>query len=279
MTPLRQRMIEDLEIRNYSPHTIKAYVRYVRRFAEHFGRSPNRLGLAEIRAFQVHLLEAGASHSTLSQVTAAVRFLYSVTLNRKWIVERIPRQRRERHVPVVLSRNEVRRLLSSIGNIKHRTMLTTCYASGLRVSEMTHLKISDIDSDRMAIRVRQGKGKKDRLVPLSKNLLSLLRDYWRVCKPSNWLFPGRPRSTPMVSRSIQKICADACKRVGILKPATTHTLRHSYATHLLESGVNVRAIQVLLGHKCLTSTELYTSVSMKDALAVTSPLDQPIESP
>ena len=200
MTPLRLRMIQDLQIRNFSPHTIQAYVRYVRRFAEHFSRSPGELGPEHIRSFQVHLKSKGASRATMTQVVSALRFLYGATLGKKWIIDLIPYPKTEKRLPVVLSSGEVKRLLSCVSNFKHRTMLATCYAAGLRVSEVTHLRVHDIDSDRMVIKIRQGKGRKDRLVPLSPKLLDQLRAYWRVSKPKTWLFPGRPKSQPMVSR-------------------------------------------------------------------------------
>ena len=278
MTPLRRRMLEDLRIRNFSPHTQKAYIRYVARFARHFGCPPDQLGPEHIRTFQVHLADAGASFSTLTQVASALRFLYRVTLEKDWVVERIPYPKPESHLPVVLSREDVIKFLSSPRNIKHRAILTTCYAAGLRVSEVTHLRVSDIDSKRMVIRIHQGKGKKDRMVPLSPMLLELLREYWRVARPRDWLFPGKKQSQPITRRSVQRVCERARKAAGLDDRVTAHTLRHSFATHLLEAGTNVRTIQLLLGHASLTTTATYTQVATGDVLSTTSPLDLPVAS-
>jgi integrase/recombinase XerD len=225
MTPLRRRMLEDLRIRNFSPHTQKAYIRYVARFARHFGCPPDQLGPEHIRTFQVHLADAGASFATLTQVASALRFLYRVTLEKDWVVERIPYPKPERRLPVVLSREDVIKFLSSPRNIKHRAILTTCYAAGLRVSEATHLRVTDIDSKRMVIRIQQGKGKKDRMVPLSSTLLDLLREYWRVAQPRDWLFPGKKRSQPITRRSVQRVCVQARKASGLDDNVTAHTLR------------------------------------------------------
>lgn len=277
MTPLRSRMLEDLRIRNFSPHTQKAYIRYVARFARHFGRPPDQLGPEHIRAFQGHLANAGACYSTLTQVASALRFLYRITLQKDWAVERIPYPKPERRLPVVLSREDVLKLLSSLRNIKHRAILTTCYAAGMRVSEATHLRVADLDSKRMVIRIHQGKGKKDRMVPLSPMLLELLREYWRVARPRDWLFPGK-QSQPITMRSVQRVCVRARKAAGLDDRVTAHTLRHSFATHLLEAGTNVRTIQLLLGHASLTTTATYTQVATGDVLSTTSPLDLPVES-
>ncbi len=246
-------MLEDLRIRNFSPHTQKAYIRYVARFARHFGRPPDQLGPEHIRAFQAHLANAGACYSTLTQVASALRFLYRNTLQKDWVVERIPYPKPERRLPVVLSREDVLKLLSSLRNIKHRAILTTCYAAGMRVSEATHLRVADLDSKRMVIRIHQGKGKKDRMVPLSPMLLELLREYWRIARPRDWLFPGK-QGQPITMRSVQRVCVRARKAAGLDDRVTAHTLRHSFATHLLEAGTNVRTIQLLLGHASLTTT-------------------------
>lgn len=278
MTPLRRRMLEDLKIRNFSPHTQRAYIRYVARFARHFGRSPDQLGPEHIRGFQVHLANAGASYSTLSQVASALRFLYRITLQKDWVVERIPCPKRERHVPVVLSREDVLKFLSSPRNVKHRAILTACYSAGLRVAEVAHLRVSDIDSKRMVIRVHQGKGKKDRMVPLSPTFLELLREYWHVAHPRHWLFPGKIEGRPITRRSVQRICERARKATGLSDGVTAHTLRHSFATHLLEAGTNVRTIQLLLGHASLSTTAAYTKVATGDVLSTTSPLDLPATS-
>jgi site-specific recombinase XerD len=274
MTPLRQRMLEDLRIRNFSPHTAAAYVRYIRRFAEHFGRSPDRLGPEHIRTFQVHLTSvAKVSHSTLQNWVGALRFFYGVTLGKRWMIEKIPYPKDERRLPVVLSKEEVSRLLAGVSNIKHRAILSTIYSAGLRVSEATGLRIEDVDSKRMVIHVRQGKGRKDRYVPLSPKLLVLLREYWKVTKPGLWLFPGSNRDHPITRRSVQRICDKAHLAAGIAKKVSPHTLRHSYATHLLDAGVNVRAIQVLLGHRSLSTTANYMHISQSGTREVVSPLD------
>ncbi len=274
MTPLRRRMIEDLRIRNFSPHTIGAYIRYVARFARHFGRSPERLGPKEIREFQVHLVRSGASYSTLTQVVGALRFLYGVTLGRKWIIEKIPFPKPEQRLPEIVSRDDVRRLLDATQNLKHRAILATCYAGGLRVSEVANLRLTDIDSERMTIRVDQGKGRKDRLVPLSKNLLDLLREYWLAFRPSHWIFPGASPTRPIRTRCIERICDKSRQRAGVERRLTPHTLRHSFATHLLEAGTNVRTIQLLLGHRSLATTATYTQVAIGDVLSTQSPLDR-----
>ncbi len=278
MTPLRRRMLEDLRIRNFSPHTQKAYIRYVARFARHFGCPPDQLGPEHVRTFQVHLADVGASFATLTQLASALRFLYRVTLRKDWIVERIPYPKPERRLPVVLSREDVIKFLSSPRNIKHRAILTTCYAAGLRISEATHLRVSDIDSKRMVIRIQQGKGKKDRMVPLSPTLLDLLREYWRVAQPRDWLFPGKKRSQPITRRSVQRVCVQARKASGLDDNVTAHTLRHSFATHLLEAGTNVRTIQLLLGHASLSTTATYTQVATGEVLSTKSPLDLPVAS-
>ena len=275
MTPLRRRMLDDLRIRDFSPCTIAQYTRYVGRFAQHFGRSPEHLGLEEIRTYFVHLANAGVSGAIREQTGSGLRFLYGVTLGRPEVAEKIPHAKREKHLPVVISRSEVLRLLKVVSNIKHRAILSTCYSGGLRVSEIANLRVKDIDSERMVIRVFQGKGRKDRFVPLSTKLLELLREYWIAVHPGEWLFPGNKGDRPISRRSIHRICIKARIMAGIAKNVTPHTLRHSYATHLLEAGTNVRVIQLLLGHSSLRTTEIYTHVSTGDLLGTTSPLDYP----
>ena len=276
MTKLRERMTEDLRLRNFSPHTESAYLRYVRRFAEHFGESPAVLGPEHVREFQLHLLEHGASLSTLTQVVSSLRFLYGVTLRKKWMIERIPYPKPVRqHLPVVLSKVEVRKFLGAIRNLKHRTLLTVCYAAGLRVSEVVNLKVSDIDGGRMVINVRQGKGRKDRVVPMSDDLVELLRDYWRAVHPVDWLFPSKwdKCSRPLTPRTVTRVCAKERKRQGVTKAVTPHTFRHSFATHLLESGVDLRAIQQLLGHSSIQTTATYTHLSTAAVAGATSVLE------
>jgi site-specific recombinase XerD len=278
MTQLRERMTEDLRIRNFSQHTEIAYLRYVRRFAEHFGKSPVLLGPEHIRKFQLHLLEHDASLSTLTQVVSALRFLYGVTLRRKWVIERIPYPKPVRkRLPVVLSQTEVRKFLGAIRNPKHRTLLTVCYATGLRVSEVVNLKVADIDSGRMVINVRQGKGRKDRVVPMSDDLVELLREYWRKVRPVDWLFPSSwdKCSRPLTPRTVSRACAKERKKQGMRKAVTPHTLRHSFATHLLDSGVNLRAIQQMLGHSSIQTTSTYTHLSTAAVAGTTSVLEIP----
>jgi site-specific recombinase XerD len=273
MTPLRQKMIEDMKVRRFAERTQYAYVRYVGKFAAHFGRSPDRLGSQHVHAFQMHLLENGFGYSTLKQVVLALRFLYGVTLRRHWFVEMIPHPKQDRRLPTVLNREQVLKLLDCIGNIKHRAILAACYAGGLRVSEVSHLHVSDIDSQRMLIHIRRGKGGKGRMVPLSEKLLSILREYWRHVRPRDWLFPGRDRDRPISPRSVQRVCLRARRQAGINKKVTVHTLRHSYATHLLDAGTDVRTIQLLLGHASLRTTALYTHVSTRGVLSTKSPFD------
>lgn len=275
MTPLRQRMIEDLQIRNYAPGTIENYIFEVAKFARYFGKSPEHLGPEEIRAYQIHLVhERGLSHSTLKIVVAALRFLYRVTLGRDWAIEAIPYPRVEKRLPVVLSKEEVARLLGSVKNLKHRAILTTLYACGLRPAEAVNLQVTDIDSQRMVVRVEQGKGKKDRYVMLSPNLLDLLREYWRAYRPRTYLFPGRDPGRALGTGSVQAACRRARQRAGLRKPATPRSLRHGFATHALESGTSIRTVQVLLGHRSIRTTQIYTHVAMDQIRATVSPLDQ-----
>lgn len=275
MTELRRRMIEDMRVRNMSIHTQKQYIRYVERFAKHFGRSPERLNLEDIRSFQVHLVEVEkVSCGVLSAVAASLRFLYRHTLRRPWMIERIPHPREERRLPVVISKEDCLRLIDALSNIKHRTIIATAYSAGLRIAEVMNLKVSDIDSKRMVIFVRLGKGKKDRMVPLSQNLLVMLREYWSFVRPTDWLFPGRSREgKPLSTRAVQRCFVRAREACGLPKKVTFHTLRHSFATHLLDSGTNIRVIQILLGHTSLRTTATYTHVSKKNVLSTISPLD------
>jgi integrase/recombinase XerD len=227
MSPLRRRMIEDMRIRNLSPATQRCYVHAVAKFSQYFKRPPNRLGLAEVRAYQVHLVSGGVSWGGFNQAVCALRFFYGVTLGRSAMVERIPYARKLRHLPVVLSADEVVRFLAEVPNLKHRMALMTAYAAGLRVSEVVRLKIADIDSARMMLRVEQGKGGKDRYVMLSPRLLAMLRRYWRAEKPRHWLFPGHNQSRPLDPSVLQTACRAARAAAGFQKPVTMHTLRHN----------------------------------------------------
>lgn len=274
MTPLRQRMLEDMRIRNLSAHTQKRYVDRVAAFAKHFGKSPDRLGPQEIRAYQVYLTEERKlSTSTLNITVCALRFLYRITLRRRWDIERIPLARREKKLPIVLSLDEVAQFLRAIESMKYRAILITAYAAGLRIAEVTRLKIPDIDSRRMIIRVEQGKGRKDRYVMLSPRLLPLLREYWKAYRPSDWLFPGRVAGRPIAANSVRLVCNKARLASGLKKQITPHTLRHSFATHLLEAGTDLRKIQILLGHRSPSSTARYTHVAIQNVQQTRSPLD------
>jgi integrase/recombinase XerD len=273
MTPLRRRFIDDLRVRNFSPKTVHAYVAGVVRFARHFGRSPAELGAEEVRSFQLHLLERRATWSLYNQTVCALRFLYGVTLNRSEVVHAIPYGKRPKTLPSVLSPEEVVRLIEAARPGRERLMVQTAYACGLRINELLHLRVADIDSARMVVVVRQGKGRKDRLVPLSQRLLSELRGYWRAHRPATWLFPGltqdRPLSDGAVYRQFQQLIA----RVGFRKRVTCHTLRHSFATHLLEAGVDLRTLQALLGHSQLRATVCYLHISTRHLRRMPSLLD------
>lgn len=274
ISPLRRRMIEDMTIRNLSPATQRSYLNAVSKFSRHFGRSPDRLGLDEVHAFQVHLVATGISWPSLNQIVCALRFFYGVTLGQATIPERIAYAREPQKLPVVLSADEVVRFLEAIPNLKSRTALTTVYAAGLRVSEVVMLKIADIDSGRMVIRVEHGKGGKDRYVMLSPQLLRILRGYWRLAHPKRWLFPGRDEERPLEPTTLHAACRSARTAAGLAKEVTAHTLRHSFATHLLENGADIRIIQVLLGHANLQSTARYARVATKTISKTPSPLDR-----
>jgi integrase/recombinase XerD len=261
MTLLRERMAEDLRIRNYSPRTVECYVSMMARFAREFGKPPGQLGPAEIRAFQVRLIESKASWTQFNQAVCALRFFYRVTLPRDFAVEHIPFAKTKKKLPTVLSVDEVRRLLGAVTNIKHRAVLSLIYATGARLSEATHLQVGDIDGARMTVHIRCGKGGKPRMVPMSAALRELLRAYWLVERPCGYLFPGVTPDRPLHDNSVQKVCARARLRARIDKPASVHTLRHSYATHLLELGVDLRTIQKLLGHSSLSTTAIYVHVT------------------
>jgi site-specific recombinase XerD len=273
MSPLRRRMIEDMTVRNLSPATQRSYLNAVSKFSRHFGRSPGRLGLDEVHAFQVHLVANGISWPALNQIVCALRFFYGVTLGQPTVPERIAYAREPQKLPVVLSAEEVVRLLEAVPSLKSRTALTTVYATGLRVSEVVRLQVGDIDSQRMVIRVEQGKGGKDRYVMLSPQLLKILRSYWRLTRPQLWLFPGRSQDHPLDPVVLHAACRSARAAAFLDKPVTVHTLRHTFATHLLENGVDVRVIQVLLGHASLATTARYTQVATKTIGATPSPLD------
>jgi site-specific recombinase XerD len=262
MTPLRQRFLHDLKLRNYSPRTVETYLAHVLRFAQHFGRSPERLGPEEIRCYQLHLLqERQASWSVFNQAVCALRFLYRVTLRATFAIDMIPYGKKPRSLPAVLSQAEVAQLLALVPQPVERLMLQTTYACGLRASEVLQLRVADIDSSRMLLWVRQGKGAKDRAVPLSPALLQALRAHWQRWRPTTWLFPGRTRTGQRSLEALQRVCRRAVRAAGFTKKVSLHTLRHSYATHLLEAGVDLITIQRLLGHRDLQTTARYTHLT------------------
>ncbi|MGE5269984.1 MAG: tyrosine-type recombinase/integrase [Thiohalocapsa sp.] len=267
-------MIEDMTIRNLSPATQRSYIHAVARFSDYFGRSPAKLTLDDVRTYQVHLASTGVAWGSLNQVVCALRFFYGVTLDQATIPERIPYAREPRKLPTVLSAEEVVRFLEAVSSLKARVALTTAYAAGLRVSEVAALKVADIESDRMVMRIENGKGGKQRYVMLSAPLLGVLRSYWRLTKPSPYLFPGRTPDKPIEPTVLHAACRSAAAAAGIDKRVSVHVLRHSFATHLLESGTDIRIIQVLLGHENLSTTARYTRVSTGLIAATASPLDR-----
>lgn len=279
MTPLRQRFLDDLRLRNYAPRTIQSYVHAVAQFARHFGQSPARLGPDAIRTYQLHLLHQRASWSRFNQVVCALRLLYRLTLGRPDVVHMIPYGKRPKTLPSVLSRAEVLRLLAALPDNPYRMLVRLTYACGLRRSEVVHVRVSDIDSSRGVLIVRQGKGRKDRLVPLSPVLLEELRAYWRRYRPGDWLFPGPRPGQPLHPASVARVFAQIVRSLGLGKPVSLHTLRHSYATHLLEAGVDVVTLQRLLGHRYLETTTRYLHVSTQHLRHTASPLDSLLVTP
>lgn len=273
VSPLRQRMIEDMSIRQFGPKTQHDYVRVVADFARFLGRSPDQSEPEDLRRYQLHLASLGASPAKTNAAVSALRFFFKVTLGRSGFGERLATVRKEERLPVVLSPEEVALLLHCAPSLKHKAALSVAYGCGLRVSEIVHLKVGDIDSARMLIRVEQGKGRKDRYVMLSPDLLELLRRWWRAARPQGWLFPGRDPGQPITARQLDRACKAAANTAALDKRVSMHTLRHSFATHLLERKTDIRVIQVLLGHKKLDTTALYTRVALKTLGAVKSPLD------
>jgi len=275
MTPIRQRMTEDMQVRNLSPHTQASYVQQVSLFARYFSKSPELLGPEEIRAYQVYLTnERKLATSSILIAISALRFLYKITLHKDWTFDDIiPAPKKPQKLPIVLSPEEVLRFLDCVAGLKHRTILTTCYAAGLRISEVIRLKAPDIDSQRMVIRVEQGKGQKDRYVMLSPKLLQSLRNWWRVAKPKAWLFPGDIAGMHISKDAVEQACQKARRRCRIPKPITPHSMRHAFAVHLLESGTDVRTIQLLMGHRSLATTARYLRIATTKVCSTTSPLD------
>jgi integrase/recombinase XerD len=280
VTPLRQRMLEDMAMRGLRSDTQRNYIAFVRSFAAFLGRAPDTATAEDVRRFQIHQRESGVQPPTINCSVSALRFFFTVTLDRADLSRRLVLARYPRKLPPVLSVEEVGQLLEAAPGIKYKAVLGTAYGAGLRVSEVASLKVDDIDSTRMLIRVEQGKGRKDRNAMLSPQLLALLRLWWRegkgrnVMLPHGWLFPGRSRTDPVSTRQINRAIHEAADAAGIRKRVTPHTLRHSFATHLLEQDVDIRVIQVLLGHSKLDTTALYARVATKTIRSVTSPLER-----
>jgi integrase/recombinase XerD len=274
MSPLRRRMIENMTVRNLAPATQRSYLYAVARFSRHFARSPDRLGLQHVRAYQVHLAAQKRSWSHINQASCALRFFYGVTLGRSEVLAGIVSAREPQKLPVVLSADEIVRFLEAVPGLRNRAALTTAYGAGLRVGEVSRLKLADIDSGRKVIRIEQGKGGKDRYVMLSAQLLQILRAYWRLARPARWLFPGREPNHPVSVATLQEACRVATRAAALSKPVTVHTLRHSFATHLLEAGTDIRIIQVLLGHARLATTARYAQVATRMLAGTPSPLDR-----
>ena len=278
-SPLRQRMIDDMTLRKLSPRTQAGYLRAVVKFTRFFGQSPDLASPEDLRAFQLHLVEQGASSTSINATLTGLTFLFGVTLDRPSALKRMSRVHQPQKLPRVLSVDEVARLLRGATNLKHRAALAVAYGAGLRASEVVHLKVSDIDSDRMIVRVNQGKGRRDRYAMLSPSLLELLRAWWRQghaqgqMRPGGWLFPGRNPVNPLSTRQLNHICHAAAAVAELDQRVSMHTLRHSFATHLLENKVDIRVIQVLLGHRKLETTARYSHVATRTLSEVTSPLE------
>jgi site-specific recombinase XerD len=275
MTQLRQRMLEELQRRNYSAGTVRLYLQHIAAFAQHFHRSPDQLGPEEIRQYQLFLIqEKKLAWSSYNQIVCALRFFYAKTLKRPLLLSDIPFPRKVQQLPLILSPEEVARILTAPEHLKSRALLMTIYAAGLRRSEVARLRVRDIDSARMTITVHQGKGHRDRVVMLSPVLLDTLRQYWHHQKPKEWLFPGRNPDQPISGNDIFMVFHNAVRRAGISKKVCPHSLRHSFATHLLESGTDLRTIQILMGHRSLKTTSRYLHVSQQHVRATASPLDR-----
>lgn len=280
ISALRQRMIEDMQLRKLAEKTQSGYIRWVRDFTRFLGRAPDTATAEDLRRYQLHLSQHGTSRISLNAAVTALRFFYEVTLGRGELMAKMSHVHVPRTLPVVLSPEEVERLLEAAPGLKYRTALSVAYGAGLRVSEVVALKVDDIDSQRMVIRVDQGKGRKDRYVMLSTTLLALLRAWWREADakgkmlPHGWLFPGQDPVNALSTRQLNRACHAAAAAAGISKRVSMHTLRHSFATHLLEHKEDIRVIQVLLGHKKLETTALYAQVATRTLAAVTSPLER-----
>jgi site-specific recombinase XerD len=277
ISPLRRRMIEDMAIRKLAAKTQHDYVQRVKDFAEFLDRSPAKASKEDVRRYQLHLASTGARTPKINATVSALRFFFDVTLDRPDLAKQMTFVYEPRKVPVVLSPEEVRRMLEAAPSLKYKAALSVAYGAGLRVSEVISLKVSDIDSKRMLIRIEQGKGRKDRNAMLSPVLLELLRAWWKICRSRGWLFPGRDPVQPMTTRQLTRACHMAAQAAKVKKRVTPHTLRHSFATHLLEQNIDIRVIQVLLGHSKLDTTALYTRVATNTLRDVVSPLDYVIK--
>ena len=273
ISPLRRRMIEDMTVRNFVAKTQTDYIRRIKNFAIYLGRSPDTATREDVRRYLLHLASSGMGAGTVNGTGSALRFLFDITLDRPDIVRNLPVAREPRKAPVILSPEEVARMLEAAPGVKYKAALSVAYGAGLRVSEVVALKVGDIDSARMMIRIEQGKRRKDRYAMLSPRLLDLLRDWWLACRSRGWLFPGRDPLQPITTRQLTRACHTAAQAAGIEKHVSPHTLRHSFATHLLEQNVDVRVIQVLLGHTKLDTTARYTQVATNTIRNVKSPLD------
>ncbi len=280
ISPLRQRMIDDMTLRKLTPKTQAGYLRAVTKFTRFFGRSPDLASAEDLRAFQLHLVEEGVSSTTINATITGLKFFFGVTLERPSALKRMSPVRQPQKLPQVLSVDEVARLLAGARNPKHRAALAVAYGAGLRASEVVHLKIADIDSERMIVQVAQGKGQRDRYAMLSPSLLELLRAWWRQghvqgnMLQDGWLFPGLNPVNPLSTRQLNHVCHLAAQAAGLNKRVSMHILRHSFATHLLENKVDIRVIQVLLGHRKLETTARYSHVATRMLSEVTSPLEQ-----
>lgn len=274
MDKLQKQMQGDMELRGFSKPTQKTYLREVLRFGQHFNKPPEELGEKEVKEYLLHVVrDRKISLSSLKQYYSALRFLYKITLQRSWVVDKIPYPKQTTKLPVILDKEEVQALFSAIQNIKHKAILMLTYSAGLRVSETAHLAISDIDSTRMLIHVRQGKGGRDRYSLLSHVALETLRQYWKEYRPKTWLFPGQEADKPISMSSLQMMFTHARRKAGITKPVSIHSLRHSFATHLLEAGTDLHHIQLLLGHASPKTTTIYLHVSKHNLSRIASPLD------
>jgi integrase/recombinase XerD len=272
--PLHQRMIDDMTARRFSEATRRDYARHVRNFEAFLGRSPDTASCEDLRNYQLHVAEQKIGAATVNSAVSALRFFFNVTLERPDLVRHLTSVQEPRKAPVVLNQEEVVRFLEAAPGLKYKAVFGVAYGAGLRVSEVAALKVSDIDSQRMTLRVEQGKGRKDRYVMLSPQLLQWLREWWKAAHPRGWLFPGQDPINPMSTRQLVRAVHAAAKAAGIAKRVTPHTLRRSFATHLLEQGVDIRVIQVLLGHAKLETTALYTRVAVDTIREVRSPLER-----